>query len=319
MMMYQDQVAAVDSTVVPATSETTSTLNTVADPVNSIGEKLAELLGLPEYGSNMLVVVVTIILIFTLAWIIIKFVDRATRTWEKRYSESEITDPARQRATTLSNLFSSAIRYVAWPMATIMALSEFGLDVGALIATAGIAGLAVGFGAQTLVKDVISGIFLLFDDSIHIGDLITVGNDTGTVEFIGVRLIKVRKFNGELLMVPAGELRTFGNNSIGFARAIINIGVAYEQNLEEILPAVQEIANTWVKENEEIMLEPEPTVQAVTSLGASQVDIRVVIKVVPGQQFELERRLRRAIKKEFDARGIEIPFPRQTIYLKKDA
>ena len=318
-MHYQDQAVA-DSTAVPDTEGVVeSAASATADPVNTIGEKLAEVLGLPEYGSSIIVSILSIIVIFTFAWIIIKIVDRATNTWEKRFLAEALTDPSRQRASTLSNLFSSAIRYIAWPMASIIALSEVGFDVGALIATAGIAGLAIGFGAQTLVKDVISGIFLLFDDSIHVGDLIRLGDDTGTVEFIGVRLIKVRKFNGELLMVPAGELRTFGNHSIGFSRAIVNIGVAYEQNLEEILPAVQEIANAWAKEHADVMLESEPTVQAITELGASQINIRVVIQVVPGQQFEMERRLRRAIKKEFDARGIEIPFPRQTIYLKQDS
>lgn len=281
-------------------------------------EGLAESLGLPPLFTSIVVKVITILIIFVIAWIAIKFVDRAVRLWLSRHESSAKSDPFRARAATLGNLFRSAIRYIVWPMALIIVLSEMGLDVAALIATAGIGGLAIGFGAQTLVKDVISGIFLLFDDSIHVGDLIRIDGDTGTVEFIGVRLIKIRKFNGELLMVPAGELRIFGNNSIGFARAIVNVGLAYEQNIEDILPAVKEIADKWHEENKSLMLEDEPIIQSVTELGDSQVTIRVVVQVMPGEQFELERKLRRAIKNEFDSRGIEIPFPRQTIYLRRD-
>ncbi len=310
----QDSTAAeasalVDTTIVP---------DVVAQQSAILGETLAETLGLPPYLVVSVVKFLTILGVFVVAWILIKIVDRATRSWLSRYDSAPVTDPYRQRAATLGDLFGSAVRYIAWPMASIMALSELGLDVAALIATAGVAGLAVGFGAQTLVKDVISGIFLLFDDSIHVGDLVRLGSDTGTVEFIGVRLIKIRKFNGELLMVPAGELRTFGNNSIGFARAIVNIGLAYEQDLEEILPVVKEIADEWTAANEDAILEDEATVQSITDFGDSQITIRVVIQVVPGQQFELERQLRRALKKGFDERGIEIPFPRQTVYLRRE-
>lgn len=306
-----------DSTAVATEAQTQPASPLISS--TSFVEGLAESLGLPPVLTSIVVKMITILIIFLIALVIIKFVDRAVRLWLKRYESSPTTDPFRQRAATLGDLFRSAIRYTIWPMALIIVLSEMGLDVAALIATAGIGGLAIGFGAQTLVKDVISGIFLLFDDSIHVGDLIRIDGDTGTVEFIGVRLIKVRKFSGELLMVPAGELRIFGNNSIGFARAIVTIGLAYEQNIEEILPAVKEIADKWHEENKGVMLEDEPVIHSITELGASQVSIRVAAQVIPGEQFDLERKLRRAIKNEFDDRGIEIPFPRQTIYLRQDA
>jgi small conductance mechanosensitive channel len=209
---------------------------------------------------------------------------------------------------------------VIYPIALIMVLSEVGVDVGALIATAGIAGLAIGFGAQTLVKDVIAGIFLLFDDTIHVGDLVRIGSDTGTVEDIGVRLIKVRKFNGELLMVPAGELRIFGNQSIDFARVIVPVDLSYEQDTDSVIALMEQVANEWAADqNDDILLEEAPTVQAITDFGASSVTARIVMQVRPGEQFAAERELRRRLKRVFDEHGAEIPFSRQTVYVREES
>jgi small conductance mechanosensitive channel len=201
-----------------------------------------------------------------------------------------------------------------------MVLAAIGLDIGPLLAGAGIAGLAIGFGAQTLVKDVISGIFLLFDDIIHVGDLVTFNQVTGTVEAISLRLIKVRKFDGELVMIPAGELRTFGNKSVGFARVIVPVGVSYEQDLDEVLAALEEIAQEWaaIPENKDRMLEEKPIVQAVMELGDSAVTARIIVQVIPGEQFPAERDLRALVKRRFDQRGIEIPFPRRTVYVRQE-
>ncbi len=259
-----------------------------------------------------------IVVVLVLAWLIIRAVDKGTRRWVKPFEALPAIHPRRQRAFTTSSLLTSAIRYIVWPIALIMVLSELNIDVAAMIATAGIAGLAIGFGAQTFVKDVISGIFLLFDDTIHVGDMVKIGGEEGTVEFIGIRLIKVRKFNGEMLMVPAGELRIFGNLSIGYARVIVDVGLSYEQDLETILPVLERIAHTWAEAHREILLEEEPQVQAVTHFADSSINARIVVKVQPGDQFEAERALRRMLKQEFDRQGIEIPFPRRTVYMRQE-
>jgi small conductance mechanosensitive channel len=260
----------------------------------------------------------SILLILFLTWFTIRLIDRMTAGWTRRFERLPAIHPRRQRAFTIGNLINSTARYVLWPIAAIMILSELNVDVGALIATAGIAGLAIGFGAQTLVKDVIGGIFLLFDDTIHVGDYVKIGEEAGTVEHIGVRMIKVRKFDGELLMVPAGELRIFGNRSIDFARVIVEVGVAYEQNLDAILPVVERVAGTWAAERRAILRDDRPTVQAVTSFGDSSVNLRVVARVTPGEQWQAERDLRLALKRAFDEAGIEIPFPRRTVYVREE-
>ncbi|MCH8960326.1 MAG: mechanosensitive ion channel family protein [Bacteroidetes bacterium] len=268
--------------------------------------------------GGILTTILQIVIVLVLAWLIIRTVDKGTRRWVKQFEALPAIHPRRQRALTTSSLLTSSVRYIVWPIALIMVLSELNIDVTAMIATAGIAGLAFGFGAQTFVKDVISGIFLLFDDTIHVGDMVKIGGEEGTVEFIGIRLIKVRKFNGEMLMVPAGELRIFGNLSIGYARVIVEVGLSYEQDLETILPVLERIAHTWAEAHREILLEEEPQVQAVTHFADSSINARIVVQVQPGEQFEAERALRRMLKQEFDRQGIEIPFPRRTVYMREE-
>ncbi|CAN5624304.1 mechanosensitive ion channel family protein [soil metagenome] len=251
---------------------------------------------------------------------VILFVRRATRRWERSVEHLAPFTPRRQRTITASSLIRSTARWSIIFLAGFSILSEVGVEIGPLLAGAGILGLAVGFGAQTLVKDVISGIFLLFDDTIHVGDLVRAGDDRGVVEHLGLRIVQLRTFTGEVVIIPTGELRTFGNWSVGFARAIVPIGLAYEQNLDDVLPVLEEIAREWaaIEANRAIMLQDEPEVQSVMALGDSSVTARIVMQVVPGEQFRAERELRRLIKQRFDEKGIEIPFPRRTIYVRNE-
>lgn len=255
-----------------------------------------------------------ILVILGLALVAIKVVRRLTNRWISRAEALEKGAPRRQQAITLGNLLQSASHYVVWPIAVIMVLSEMNLDVGALLATAGVAGLAIGFGAQTLVKDVIGGIFLLFDNIIHVGDLVSIGGTIGTVEEIGVRLVKVRTFDGELVMIPAGEIRTFGNKSIDWARVVVPVGLSYEQDVDAILPIMEQVAQDWADENEGILLEDEPQVQGLMDFGDSSVTARVAVQVKPGEQYAAERELRQRLKRTFDEQGVEIPFPQRTVH-----
>ncbi len=258
---------------------------------------------------------VQIIVILGLAVLLLALVRRGTQQWIARVEDLPPSDPKRQRVVTLGNLLQSVAGYTVWVVAGIMILSEVGIDIGALIATAGIAGLAIGFGAQTLVKDVIGGVFLLFDDILHVGDLVTISGHTGTVEEIGVRLIKLRKFDGELVMIPAGEVRTFGNKSVEWARAIVPIGLSYNQNIDAIIPVIEEVVNDWAAEHEDILLEESPQVQGLMDFGDSSVTARVSVRVKPGEQYAAERNLRTRLKRVFDERGIEIPFPQRTMHI----
>lgn len=244
-------------------------------------------------------------------------VRRVQARWTARANASGAAH--QQRLLTVAGLLGSVARYVVWAVVGVTVLSEVGVEVGPLLASAGIAGLAIGFGAQTLVKDVISGFFLLFDGTIGHGDLITFTGKTGTVEYVGLRLIKMRTFDGELVMIPAGELRVFGNKSVGFARVIVDVGLSYEQDVSRALEALEAVAGEWAATDgaRGVLLEEAPQVQALTALGESAVTARIIVQVRPGEQFQAERDLRRLVKQRFDEQGIEIPFPRRTVYVKQ--
>jgi len=221
------------------------------------------------------------------------------------------------RANTLIPLLQSVSKYVIYFITGVMVLRELGVDTTAIIASAGVVGLAVGFGAQSLVKDVLSGAFLLFEGIISVGDSVNIGEHSGTVEVIGLRNIHLRKFSGELRVIPYGEVASFGNFNKGYMRAVVEVGIAYEQDVERGMKALEEIANKWAEENKDIVLEP-PIVQGVLSLGSSDVTLRVAIKVKPMTHWGAERELKRRIKDTFDKEGIEIPFPTQVVYLRRE-
>jgi len=272
----------------------------------------------PSVWRPLLITVFRLALIFGIAFIILRLVYRLTDRWMAKIQSLDSSSPKRVRAETLGSLFRSSAHYVVWPVAGIMMLSEVGVDVGALIAAAGVVGLAVGFGAQTLVKDVISGVFLLFDDVIHVGDLVNIGGTVGTVEQIGVRLLKIRTFDGELVMIPTGEIRTFGNKSVDWARVIVPVGLSYEQDVDDILPIMERVAQNWVDDHRNVVLEEEPTVQGLLDFGDSSVTARIVIQVQPGEQFAAERELRQRLKRTFDEKNVEIPFPQRSVHVQNE-
>ena len=267
------------------------------------------------FGETTLRVVLTV----ALALVVLRLVRRIKRRWVAR-AQATANLGHRARMLTLADLLGSVARYAVWTVAAVMVLSDVGVEIGPLLASAGIAGLAIGFGAQTLVKDVISGFFLLFDNTVGSGDLITFNGREGTVEYVGLRLIKVRAFDGELIMIPAGEMRVFGNKSLGYARAIVTVGLSYGQDAAEALGVLGDVAAEWAATDaaRAALLDEAPEVQGVMAFRESGVEARIVAKVRPGEQFEAERTLRRLVKEAFDARGIEIPAPQRTITVRAE-
>ncbi|MCH7977171.1 MAG: mechanosensitive ion channel family protein [Bacteroidetes bacterium] len=258
-------------------------------------------------------------LIIGLAVVVLALARRLKARWVRSVQELPTLDKKRQRVLTVADLMGSITKYAVWTVTVILVIGELGINIAPLLAGAGIAGLAIGFGAQTLVRDIISGFFLLFDDTIGIGDRISFGGETGTVEYLGLRLIKVRKFDGELVMIPAGELRTFGNHSIGYSRVIVNVSLSYDQDINHSLEALNSVAQQWAKMEEisEILVDDEPQVQGVVDLSERGPTVRVVAQVQPGEQFQAERLLRLLIKQRFDQLGIEMQVPRSTVYFRQ--
>lgn len=221
------------------------------------------------------------------------------------------------RAETLAPFFNSIFSFFIYFIAITIILRKIGIDTTPIIASAGVLGLAIGFGAQAIVRDFISGIFILLDGTISVGDVITVNSHTGTVESMNLRHIQLRKFSGELWTIPNGEIANFGNFNKGWTRAMVEVDLAYEQDIEEGMKELNNIGQQWAEKNKEIILEP-PVVQGVLSLGASGITIRLIAKLKPMMHWGAERDLKRLIKNYFDSKGVEIPFNRQVVYLRKE-
>ncbi len=224
-----------------------------------------------------------------------------------------------QRADALGSLARSITRVVIWSLAIIMMLGQVGIQLGPLIAGAGIVGVALGFGAQDLVKDFLSGVFMLIEDQYGVGDIVDAGEAVGVVEGISLRSTRVRDVNGTLWHIPNGEIRRVGNMSQDWARALLDIAVAYGNDVDAASDIIERVAVEMAHEEQyqELFLQ-DPEVWGVQELGNDSVDIRLVIKVVPGQQWAIMRELRARIKKAFDASGIEIPFPQRTVWLRTE-
>lgn len=223
------------------------------------------------------------------------------------------------RTEALAGVTRSAVRSVVLVIGIITALDQIGVNVTTLLAGAGVLGLAVGFGAQSLVKDVISGFFLIFDGAIAEGDIADVGGGAvGVVESVGLRVTTIRAFNGQLWYVHNGQIATVGNLSREWTRAVVDVGLAYEQDTAKGLKVLKEVGDAWAAENEEIVLEP-PEAQGLLGLNASDVGVRLVVKVKAPNHAVAERELRQRIKAAFDAEGVEIPFPRQVTYHRQEA
>ena len=263
-------------------------------------------------GSRLLKVVIIIV-----AAIIIHRIGRAVILGFFKRQTSSRFKLAEKKVNTLSILSQSIFRYILYFIAGIMILEEFGVNTASLIATAGIGGIAIGFGAQSLVKDVITGFFILFEDQYEVGDRITIDNITGTVEEFGFRTTKIRGFNGDLTIIPNGQILKVINHTRGNTLAIVDMRIAYEADINDAIRVMQEVSREYAAENENIL--EEPNVLGVMNLGDFGVTIRVIARTVNGQQWGVERELRKRLKLAFDKNNIEIPYPRTVVIHKKDA
>lgn len=222
-----------------------------------------------------------------------------------------------RRKTTLILLLKSTFKYVIYFVSGIIILSIFDIPVASLLAGAGILGLAVGFGAQSLVKDVINGFFILFEDQFAVGDYIETAGKDGIVEELGLRTTKIRNFGGQLHIIPNGEITQVTNFSNGNMRVMVDIGVAYDEDSEYVIGVLEEICEEVAQEKDEIITEG-PNVLGVQELAASSVVIRIWAKVKPMEQWSIARYIRQKVKKRFDEMGIEIPYQHMVLMSKDE-
>jgi small conductance mechanosensitive channel len=220
-----------------------------------------------------------------------------------------------KRVRTMGSVLRKLTAVVIAGVAGMIVLREVGVDITPIITGAGIVGLAVGFGAQNLVRDVISGFFLILEDQVRVGDVAVVNGTGGVVEEINLRTIVLRDLEGTVHIFPNGKIDTLSNRTKGWSGYVIDVGVAYKEDVDYVMDVLREVGDELKDDPTfgSLMLEPME-ILGVDDFGASQVTIKVRIKTVPLKQVEVGRELRRRIKKTFDAKGIEIPFPHTSVY-----
>lgn len=218
----------------------------------------------------------------------------------------------KRRAQTLELLLRSVLTYVIFFLAGLMILQIFNVNTSAILASAGILGLAVGFGAQNLVKDVISGFFILFEDQFSVGDFVEAAGAIGTVEEVGLRTCKIRQWTGQLHVIPNGEITRVTNYNRGPMLALVTIGIAYEEDIDKAIVVLKQECEIAYREMSTVI--DVPQVQGVTELADSSVNIRTIAPTAPGEHWAVERELLRRFKYALDGAGIEIPYPRRVLY-----
>ncbi len=222
---------------------------------------------------------------------------------------------AKKRAQTLGNILRHALLIFLSFIAILMILGELGIELGPLLATAGIGALAIGFGAQSLVKDVISGFFIILENQYRIGDAIEVAGVSGLVESLSLRRTVLRDLEGRVHTIPNGEIKVVSNLSKEWSRSVIDVGISYKEDIDRVIDLLSEIGRELEAEEpyRSAILEPLQ-ILGVERFGESQLVIRVMVKTAPLKQWEVGRELRRRIKNRFDEKGIQIPFPHRMLF-----
>ncbi len=258
-----------------------------------------------------------ILVILIISFIVIRIVSVVTKRTKARMDRKVDSDiELMKRTETLSKLVRKTVKALVLIAAALMILQNLGINIGPLLAGAGIVGLAVGFGAQSLVKDVISGFFILLENHMNVGDVVDIAGKGGLVESINLRVTRLRDWEGNVHVIPNGEIAVLTNLTKGFSRAVFEIGVAYKENVDEVMRVMKDVADEMVKDPDwsRRILEPME-VAGLDSFGNSSVNIKARMATKPLEQWNVMREYRRRLKNVFDEKGIEIPFPHVTLYM----
>lgn len=256
-----------------------------------------------------------VLIILLATWVTLFVVNRGVRRF-RAYMEARMRDAEEvKRVGTLCRVFRYFGSVLISVVAAMLVMNELGISIAPILATAGVAGIAIGFGAQTLVKDYFAGFFLLLEDQIRQGDVVEVAGKGGLVEEVTLRYVRLRDFEGHVHFVPNGEIKTVTNRTRDYAQALIEVGVAYREDTDEALEVMREVGRglradpAW---SARILDDVE--IVGVERWADSAVMLRCRLKVLGIEQWNVKREFLRRLKKAYDARGIEIPFPHVTLY-----
>ncbi len=268
-----------------------------------------------EFGG-VAVTVLRIIGILFVAWIAVAVSQRSIRLLRTRLSLRLDDRESVKRAETLGRVFRYIATVVITLVAAMLVLAELGVSVAPILGAAGVVGLAVGFGAQSLVKDYFTGFFLLLENQIRQGDVVRLGDHAGLVEDVTLRYVQLRDYDGNVHFVPNGTISTVVNMSRGFAQAVVDIGVAYGEDLDRVMDVMRQVgAEMRADAAHAARILAELEIAGVERWDDSAVVIRARFRVAPLEQWTVKRDFLRRLKRAFDEHGIEIPFPQMKIWL----
>ncbi len=259
-----------------------------------------------------------IVLVLVGALVAVRLAVFITRRVEQAFQDNDPStmNEREKQAATLGKVIRNITRILVWSVAVMMVLRELGIDIGPILAGIGIMGLAVGFGAQSLVKDFLAGMFVLIENQYNVGDVIEAAGAKGQVEKITLRATTLRDLKGNVHIIPNGTIAVVTNRTRQWSRFVLDIGVAYKENVDEVMGVLKEIGDELAADVEfSSMITAPLEVLGVQDFADSAVVIRVMFTTQPVKQWTVGREFRRRVKNTFDAKGIEIPFPHTTIYL----
>jgi len=258
-----------------------------------------------------------VVLILAIAWILQAVVNRLIRVFRSYMHAKAPSLDEQARIQTLARVFRNTAAIVIVIVAGTLVLGELGISIAPILATAGVAGVAIGFGAQSLIKDYFTGVFLLLEDQIRQGDVVEVAGKSGLVEEITLRYVRLRDFEGHVHYIPNGEIKVVSNRTRGFANAAIEVGVDYSADIDQALAVMREVGIAMRADPKwQAKVADEPEILGVERLDNSAVVLRCRIRVVPAnEQWNVKREYFKRLKGAFDQRGIQIPFPQLTVHL----
>lgn len=255
-------------------------------------------------GKGLRVVIVLLVTIFLMRFLA-ALVNTLFQLYEQRFAIYQ-NEHSQRRAQTLSMMFRGMAQAILFFIGLMVALQQGGLDITPILASAGIVGLAIGFGAQSLIKDLFAGLMILFEEQYSVGDTIKIGDVTGTVEMLTLRSTRVRASDGALTIYPNGNIATVANLSKDWMRVVLDVEVDYAADVDLALKTLSEVATQLHAERPAEILE-DPVVQGVEKANGAVLTLRLIVKTLPGKQAELSRELRRRVKLAFDQTGIKAP------------
>ncbi len=269
----------------------------------------------PDRIIHVVKVIFSVVIILLVTRFANRVVSRVFRVlFTPKKDDPRYTERAKWAKTAIP-LMENVSKWLIMVLSLFFILSAIGVPLKALLASAGVAGLAIGFGAREFIADVIAGFFLLFEGLVRVGDYVKVGKVRGRIVNVGLRVIQVRRYNGQLWVIPNGKLENFANYSREYMRAIVKVGVAYEQNVRKALEVLKEVGQQWYQDHQDIALD-KPTVTGIITFDQSSCIIRIACKVKPLKHWRAQRQIRLLIRDAFEREGIEIPFSRSVIYFK---